>query len=378
MKQIQFLIKPASSLCNLRCRYCFYADIANNRSISNMGMMKQETIDRLLEEAFAHIAPGGGIHFAFQGGEPALVGLSFYDYFTAQADIRKPSGIAVSYSIQTNGTLFDESWIPLLKKYDFLVGISIDGYKDLHNHYRVDAAGKDTWKTVSHTFQMLTRAGIRTNVLCVVTGPCAKHPDKVYRELKKLGAEFMQFIPCIDPIEEERGKMPFSLTPKAYGQFLCRLFDLWFEDWAKGDYHSIRLFDDYIHILLGCTDHVTCSTCGNCGAYFVVEGDGSVYPCDFFVLDKWKMGALGENTLIEMSNSQQARDFLQWGKEKPADCQRCRWFRLCNGGCKNDWERTGEPRNHFCEALKVFFAHAEQRLLLIAREERNARRQMHT
>ena len=161
MKQIQFLIKPASSLCNLRCRYCFYADIANNRSIRNMGMMKQETIDRLLEEAFAHIAPGGGIHFAFQGGEPALVGLSFYDYFTAQADKRKPSGIAVSYSIQTNGTQFDESWIPLLKKYDFLVGISIDGYKDLHNHYRVDAAGKDTWKTVSHTFQMLTQVAGR-------------------------------------------------------------------------------------------------------------------------------------------------------------------------------------------------------------------------
>lgn len=374
MKYIQFLIKPASSACNLRCRYCFYADIAQNRSISNMGLMKQETVDILLQEAFANIAPGGSIHFAFQGGEPAIAGLAFYETFTQKVDQQKPADVTVTYSIQTNGTLLEETWIPLLKKYDFLVGVSLDGYKDLHNYYRVDVQERNTWKTVSQTFQMLTSAGIRTNALCVVTGQCAKHPDKAYRELKKLGAKFMQFIPCIDPIEETRGKMPFSLTPKAYGQFLCRLFDLWFEDWSDGNYHSIRLFDDYINILLGSSNNVTCATCGRCGAYFVVEGDGSVYPCDFFVLDSWKMGTLGQTSLLEMADGQQARDFLQWGSEKPTACQSCRWFRICNGGCKNDWERSGEPENHYCAALKTFFAHAEQRMLLIAREELRARK----
>lgn len=373
MKYIQFLIKPASSACNLRCKYCFYADIANSRSVSNMGLLKEETVVLLLREAFANIEPGGSIHFAFQGGEPALAGLTFYQHFTAEADKRRPKDVTVTYSIQTNGTRIGEEWIPLLKQYNFLAGISMDGYKDLHDHHRVDAQGKDTWKTVTQTFRLLTGAGIRTNALCVVTGQCAKHPDKVYRELKKLGVEFMQFIPCIDPIEEKRGNMPFSLTPKAYGQFLCRLFDLWFEDWANGNYHSIRLFDDYINILLGCGSSVTCATCGRCGAYFVVEGDGSIYPCDFFVLDKWRMGVLGENTLMEMANSQQARDFLRWGREKPAACRSCRWFLLCNGGCKNDWEHTSEPKNHYCEALKVFFAHAEQRLILIAKEELRAR-----
>ena len=373
MKQLQFLIKPASSACNLRCRYCFYADIAQNRSVSHMGMMQPETVDLLLNEAFGNIEPGGDIHFAFQGGEPTIAGLPFFQEFMKKVDRLKPRNVSVSYSIQTNGTLIDEEWAAFLKQYDFLVGISLDGYKDLHNYYRVDAQGKETWQHISQTFRTLNHAGVRTNALCVVTAQCAKHPDKVYRELKKLGAEFMQFIPCLDPIEEDRGTMPFSLTPKAYGQFLCKLFDAWYDDWTKENYHSIRLFDDYINIMLGDSSRSTCSTCGRCGVYFVVEGDGSVYTCDFFVLDEWKMGKFGENTLSGMAASQQAKDFLSWGQKKPDECASCRWRRLCNGGCKNDWERSGEPQNHYCESLKTFFAYAQERLRIIARAELRAR-----
>lgn len=376
MKHLQFLIKPASSACNLRCRYCFYADIAQNRSVSHMGLMQPKTVDLLLKEAFSNIDPGGYIHFAFQGGEPTVAGLSFFQDFTKKVDLLKPGKISVSYSIQTNGTLLDAHWVIFLKQYDFLVGISIDGYKDLHNYYRVDAQGKETWKCVSHSFRMLTQAGVRTNALCVVTAQCAKHPDKVYRELKKLGAGFMQFIPCLDPIEEERGSMSFSLTPKSYGQFLCKLFDLWYDDWAKDNYHSIRLFDDYINLLLGCSEGTTCSTCGRCGVYYVVEGDGSVYPCDFFVLDQWKMGKLGEKSLMEMAQSQQAQDFLRWGQSKPAECASCRWLKLCNGGCKNDWERSGAEHNHYCEALKTFFAYTEERLCTVARAELQLRKSL--
>ena len=376
MKQLQFLIKPASSACNLRCRYCFYTDIAQNRSVSHMGMLKEETVDILLAEAFSVIEPKGQIHFAFQGGEPTLAGLPFFQSFAKKVTQRKPKDVAVSYSIQTNGILIDGAWADFFRQYDFLVGISLDGYRDLHDHYRVDPENRDTWKRVSAAFQLLNKAGVRVNALCVVTGQCTKHPDKAYRELKKLGAEFMQFIPCLDPIEEERGTMPFSLTPKAYGQFLSRLFDLWFEDWSRGDYHSIRLFDDYIHILIGESSGSTCSTCGRCGSYYVVEGDGSVYPCDFFVLDRWKMGRFGETSLEQMAQSTQAKDFLNWGKEKPAECAACRWGQLCRGGCKNDWERNGPAHNHYCEAFKAFFAHAEARLLLIAREELRARRSL--
>lgn len=374
MKYLNFLIKPASSLCNLRCRYCFYADISRHRTEKSMGIMQPETVRLFLQQVFSQIEPGGNIHFAFQGGEPAVAGLSFFQDFTDQVASFHRKDVAVSYSIQTNGTLLDARWADFLKQHDFLVGISMDGYKDLHNHYRVDSEGNGTWNTVFRTFQMLKEAGVRTNVLCVVTGQCAKHPEKVYRELKKIGAEYMQFIPCLDPLDVSRGSMPYSLSPKAYGRFLCRLFDLWYEDWAQKNYHSIRLFDDYINIMLDGPSGTTCSTCGQCGNYFVVEGDGSVYPCDFFVLDQWKMGNIKEDDLAALAAGKQAAAFLQWGREKPAECAACRWRSLCNGGCKNDWERSGPPRNHYCEALRTFLAHAETRLRIIARAELQARR----
>lgn len=336
--------------------------------------MQPETVRRMLQEALSQIEPGGSIHFAFQGGEPVIAGLQFFKDFSEQVAALKPKNVSVSYSIQTNGTLLNAEWAAFLKRYDFLVGLSIDGYKDIHNHYRVDAEGNGTWTKAARIFQMLKGTGVRTNVLCVVTAQCAKHPDKVYRELKKLGAEYMQFIPCLDPIEGDRGVMPFSLTPDAYGRFLCKLFDLWYDDWAKDNYHSIRLFDDYISIMLGDAGRSTCSTCGRCGTYFVVEGDGSVYPCDFFVLDQWKMGNIGKHTLKELSSSEQALTFLQYGQEKPIECADCRWKPLCNGGCKNDWERSGPPHNHYCNALRTFFAYAEARLCMIARAELQARR----
>lgn len=378
MKYLNFLIKPASSLCNLRCRYCFYADISQNRTEKNMGIMQPETVRLFLQQIFSQIEPRGSVHFAFQGGEPAAAGLSFFQDFTDQVAGFNRKDVAISYSIQTNGTLLDTQWAAFLKQHDFLVGISMDGYKDLHNHYRVDAEENGTWNKVYQTFRMLKDAGVRTNVLCVVTGQCAKHPEKVYRELKKIGAEYIQFIPCLDPMNVSRGSMPYSLSPKAYGQFLCRLFDLWYDDWARKNYRSIRLFDDYINIMLDSPSGTTCSTCGQCGNYFVVEGDGSVYPCDFFVLDQWKMGNIREDSLEALAAGKQAAAFLQWGREKPAECKACRWRSLCNGGCKNDWERSGPPHNHYCEALRTFLAYAETRLRIIARVELQARHTFHS
>ena len=168
------------------------------------------------------------------------------------------------------------------------------------------------------------------------------------------------------------GRQPFSLTPSVYGKFLCRLFDLWYQDWERGQYHSIRLFDDYIHILLG-DNASTCATCGNCGSYFVVEGDGSIYPCDFFVLDQWHMGTLGESTLPEMAAGERTAAFLQWGREKPAECGSCRWGGICNGGCKNDWLQTADgSHNYYCEAFKTLLDYAMPRMRRIAQAERIA------
>ncbi len=376
MKRVSFLIKPASSLCNLRCRYCFYADEAQNRQQASLGVMREETAECLLREAFTAVDPRGAVSFAFQGGEPTLAGLDFFRRFTARTRELKPPGVQIDYSIQTNGTLLDAEWARFFRDEDFLVGVSLDGFPDLHNLYRVDAGGKDTWNRAAKNAALLMKAGVRVNALCVVTGPCARSPQKVYQNLKKAGFDYIQFIACLDPIGEERGGRPWSLKPAAYGKFLCELFDLWYRDWERGDYHSIRLFDDYIHLLLN-EGGSACATCGQCGGYFVVEADGSVYPCDFFALDAWRLGKLGEQSIAELAESETFRRFLAWGTEKPAECAVCLWRKLCSGGCKNDWVQTSEgSHNYDCTAFRMLFEHAGERMLRIAQAEYAQRRRL--
>ncbi len=253
----------------------------------------------------------------------------------------------------------------------------MDGWKDLHNRYRVDEQGKGSWNRAVRAAELLRRAGVRHNALCVITGPCAVHPERAYRELRKLGFSYLQFIACLDPIGAERGSMEYSLTPEAYRDFLCRLFDLWFDDWAAGRYCSIRLFDDYVHMFLG-DGPGSCATCGRCGNYFAVEGDGTVYPCDFFMLDEWRMGRFGEDSLQSMTESAAAKAFLERGRTSPAECAACRWNAVCGGGCKNDWYvgDGGDPHNYYCGTFRGFLDYAAPKLRYIAAQEAALRRRV--
>ena len=374
LRFVNFLIKPASSACNLRCRYCFYADEAQNRTQACMGLMSRETAQKLIDRAYEALDPGGTVTFAFQGGEPTVAGLDFFRAFADYARSHRPDRAQVLFSIQTNGTLLDEEWVRFFRQEAFLVGLSLDGCREIHNANRVDAAGKDTWGSCLEALSLLQREKVPVNALCVVTGTCARHPKKVYESLKSLNLSYLQFIACLDPIEGERGSQPWSLSPKAYGRFLCQLFDLWYRDWERGNYHSIRLFDDYIHILLG-DGFSTCATCGRCGGYFVAEADGSLYPCDFYALDSWKLGTLASGTLEELLRGEVYTRFLDQGRELPPKCADCRWKNLCGGGCKNDWVwQGGKPENYFCQSFSTLFDYAFPRMLRIARAEERHRR----
>jgi uncharacterized protein len=373
MKQVNFLIKPASSLCNLRCRYCFYADVAENREVANLGIMSGETAEALILSAFRAAEPRSQVSFAFQGGEPAMAGLDYFRSFVALVDKHRPSRVGVTYSIQTNGITVDEEWADFFRAHRFLVGVSLDGDKGLHDLHRVDPKGRGTYDRVAGAVKLLQARGVEVNLLCVVTGSCARHPRKVYTALKSLGVRYLQFIPCLDPLEEERGGMPFSLKPKDYGSFLCGLFDAWYQDWEQGQYMSVRLFDDYVHLAMGLPAG-TCSTSGSCGSYFVAEGDGSLYPCDFYVLDEWRLGKVGEAPLEELAGGDRAKEFLAEGERKPDACRDCKWFRLCSGGCKRDWhEEDGVLKNYLCAAFQRFFGYAGDRIAHIARLEAEAR-----
>ena len=374
MPHISLLVKPASSLCNMRCRYCFYADEAASRSQGSLGLMTRDTAAEMIRQALAAAGPSGQLTVAFQGGEPTVAGLAFFEHFVEDMTRYNTARIPVAYAFQTNGLALDEAWAAFLARNRFLVGVSVDGDKALHDEFRVDARGKGTWNRVQKNLALLQRAGVACNLLCVVTRRCARSAVRVYHALQKTGVEYLQFIPCLDPLGMERGGMPYSLLPEDYGTFLCALFDEWYRDWSSGHYTSVRLFDDYVHLAMGLPAG-TCATSGSCGAYFVVEADGSVYPCDFYVLDEWKLGHLGDQPLPALAQSDRAVRFLQDGLNHPTACASCQWRQLCFGGCKRDWcdDPAGGKRNYYCSSFQRFFAHAAPRLYQVAQAELRAR-----
>ena len=364
MRSMTFLIKPASSLCDMRCRYCFYHDISDIREVKSMGIMSEATAQALIRAAFAAVEPGGFVQFTFQGGEPTLAGLDFFRRFLELEAQYRTRDIRVGHAIQTNGLHINAQWAAFLKQHDFLVGVSIDANQAIHDAYRMDALGKGTWERVTGALALLDSHGVESNILCVVSSAVAKNPQRVYASLRTLGDHPLQFIPCLDPMEAQRGGEKYSLKPEAYGRFLCGLFDCWYRDWKAGNYISIRTFDDYLRILMRMPPS-TCAASGACGSYLVAEGDGSLYPCDFYVLDEWRIGSIHEMTVSEALASPVSVRFVREGALRPEACRNCPYFPICRGGCKRDW--TQQRRNYYCASFKAFFAYALPRLQEMAR-----------
>ena len=359
MRSLTFLIKPASSLCNMRCKYCFYEDVAASRSQKHMGIMTADTAEKIISEAFHAVSPGGTITFMFQGGEPTLAGLGFFRNFVeAERRYAKP-GVSCHHAIQTNGFCLTEEWAAFFREHRFLVGLSIDGTQAIHDSFRLDAAGQGTWEKTVAALKLLERFQVETNLLCVVTAQAAKKARQVYQSLSQLGGHPLQFIPCLDPLEADRGSLPHSLTPESYGKFLCQVFDCWYRDWKAGRYISIRTFDDYLRLLLRMPPS-SCAAAGSCGHYLVAEGDGSLYPCDFYVLDRWYLGNIHDCTVEAALTSPNALAFLEEGRNRPDRCRGCRYLPLCRGGCKRDWDSQGA--NYYCDSYRAFFPYAIARL----------------
>ena len=222
---LTLLVKPASSLCGMRCAYCFYADEAAHRLRPSIGLMTEETAARLIDAAFAAVRPGGPVSFAFQGGEPTLAGPDFFRRFCEMADAANAGRHPLSYSIQTNGLLIDEAWADLLRERGFLVGVSVDGPEALHNECRRDARGAGTWERAVRAVKLLRQRGAEVNLLCVVHARTAGQPKKVYRALRDMGTGWLQFIPCLDPLQGPPSG--YSLKAEDYGRFLCGVFDCW-------------------------------------------------------------------------------------------------------------------------------------------------------
>ena len=361
MPPLSILLKPASSGCNLRCAYCFYADEASIRTVPNYGLMPREVGHALIEKAVG--AAEGSITFLFQGGEPTLAGLDFYRDFVSHVKETAPGGPAVQYAIQTNGTLLDGDWRRFFQENHFLVGLSLDGNRACHDRFRRDGTGKGTYDRVIKAARLLEETGVEYNVLTVVTGHLAKHIQSVFSTLCKGGFRFQQYIPCLDPLEETRGGQGYSLSPEQYESFLKTLFDLWYRELKQGRYWSIRYFDNLVWMLDGHAPE-QCSMLGHCGLQYLVEADGSVYPCDFYGLDQYRLGNILSNSWAELDRGREELGFVETSLRVPEECKNCQWYPLCRNGCRRD-RRVEEDRlgrNYYCRAYAGFFAYALPRL----------------
>lgn len=365
-----FLIKPASSGCNMRCKYCFYFSEAEQRSVANYGIMREHTLETIVRKGLAYA--DGACGFAFQGGEPTLAGLPFFEKLMEFQRTYNVKNVKISNSIQTNGTLMDEDWARFFHDNRFLVGLSLDGDSASHNLHRMDAKGNGTFNRVMKTARLFDRFQVEYNILTVVTPNTARYVRRIYDFFKKSGFRYLQFIPCLDPLGEQPGGYPHSLGPDELERFFKQLFDLWYDDVVQGRYISIRYFDNLIQMLLG-QHPEACNMKGVCSCNCVLEADGSMYPCDFYMLDHWRLGNIESDDIVGMLHSDRARDFIRLSAETAPECGQCRWFALCRGGCRR--ERDGQPGqglglNAFCSAYRGFFDHAYERLVRVARMAR--------
>ena len=338
----------------MRCKYCFYRDVADNRESASYGIMTEKTTDALLKRVFECEVPG--VSFTFQGGEPTLAGEEFFLIFHRLIDKYNVRGIPVSFSLQTNGYSVSEGLCRIFAKYRYLLGVSLDGDELLHNSLRPAADGSGTYAEIKETISLFDRYRIDYNILTVITEDVAARGADVYRHLRDMGYKYIQFIPFIPDFHGMGEGESYTLTNESYARFLLETFAEYHSDFISGNYVSVRQFDNFVRIAAGLSPEC-CGMGGSCTASLVVEADGGVYPCDFYVLDEWKMGNITESGIGELLSSAAARRFVSSSKVIFDACRECRHLWICRGGCRRhrESENSAVLNNRYCAAYRTFF-----------------------
>jgi len=317
--------------------------------------MTRETLERLvccaLEAAYPDLAV-----FCWQGGEPTLAGIEFYREAFRLMQLHGRAGQPVSNALQTNGLLLDAEWARMCAEYRVLVGVSLDGPRDLHDYYRHGSAGRGSYEDVMRGIGHLRARHAEFNILTLVTAASAGRAAEIYQFMRDQGFRFLQFIPCVEG-DESGGRAPYTISAEAFGDFLCDLFEAWRQD-GPGVV-SVRLFDALLERELT-GESGLCVLDGECSGYLLVEHNGDVYPCDFFVSEQWRLGNLHQSGLDALRRCEQWYAFRAMREANRAACAGCKWWSLCRGGCPKDRLLAGgvSARSFLCEAHRRFFAHA--------------------
>lgn len=373
------MTKPRGAICNLDCQYCYF--LSKERLFPDSSFRMSESLLEEYTRQYIEAQSVDHVTFAWQGGEPTLMGLEFFAQAVSyQEKYRKP-GMTIENTLQTNGVALDDSWGAFLAEHNFLVGISIDGPRALHDHFRVDKGGAPTFDRVLRGLNCLKRHGVAFNILTTVHAANVEHPLEVYRFFRdELGAAFMQFIPIVERenatgFQEGSTVTPRSVNAEGYGSFLVTIFD----EWVRHDVGRVyvQLFDIALGAWLG-MEPALCIFAETCGTALALEHNGDLFSCDHFVEPKHRLGNIIDVPLTALVESRQQYDFGQAKREAlPAVCRACPVKFACNGGCPKDrfiQAPDGEPGlNYLCAGYKHFFTHIDRAMQIMAAELRAGR-----
>ena len=372
-RAFHIMAKPTGSACNLNCDYCFFLKKEELYPGSNF-RMSDEVHEAYIRQLFeAHQVPQ--VTVAWQGGEPTLMGLDFFRRsMELQKKYQKP-GTRIENTFQTNGILLNDDWCQFFHDNNFLIGLSMDGPKELHDYYRKDKGGHGTFDRVVRAARLLQKHKVEFNILCTVNSKNAAHPLDVYRFFRdELGAQYIQFIPIVEK-DDEGGVTDRSVRPDQWGRFLIGIF----EEWVKRDVGKtfVLNFDGALAGWLNMAGTV-CIFGPTCGQGTALEHNGDLYSCDHFVEPDNLLGNILNTPMIELMASEKQRKFGQDKRDTlPQYCRNCEFVHICNGECpKNRLIKTPDGEaglNYLCEGYKAFFSHADQSMHIMAELIRRGR-----
>lgn len=375
------MAKPMGSVCNLNCAYCYYLE-KKSLFLSSSTVMSDLVLSKFTEQYIA-AQQLPIVNFVWQGGEPCLAGLGFYKKALYYQQ-KYANGKSIHNIIQTNGTLLNDEWCSFFRENNFLVGISIDGTKALHDSYRKTKLGEGSYNSVICGIQLLKKHGVEFNTLVTVNNKNADYPVEIYAKLKELGCKYIQFLPVVErktvePLEvaltlvseeypHKAHVTNWSVSPGQWGDFLCKVFD----EWSGNDigHYFIQLFDATLANWVGENPGV-CLYSENCGNDLVIEANGDVFSCDHYVYPENKLGNILEGTLLQYITSKKQAMFGQKKKSLPEECIQCEFLFTCHGECPKKRfvpAKDGAKLNYLCDGYKKFYQHSSH-LMRIMKEE---------
>ena len=358
-RQFQIFTKPVGSICNLGCDYCYYLKKEHLYPKGESFYMPDDVLETYITQHIeAH--PGPVINFSWHGGEPTLLGLDYFHRIAALQRKHKPPDRSITNSMQTNGTLIDEEWCRFLAEEDFVVGLSLDGPQEMHDRYRFTKGRNPTHKQAMRGYTLLRRHRIPCDILCVVNENNVQYPSRVYGFFKQIKAQYVGFIPLVEPQPEAEGGVSHrTVSAEALGDFFCTIFD----EWLRRDIGrlKVQLFEEVARTALG-HEHTLCIFRKTCGDVPVIEHNGDFFSCDHFVDAEYRLGNILETPLVELLENPAQRAFGQAKlDELPRYCQACEVRAMCNGGCPKDrillTPDGEEGLNYLCAGYKRFFTH---------------------